>query len=128
MISFFFSPFRILECAQQFCNSSNKNIRLSVATVLLNASSHVYTTKNTDAIPPIVSLGSAILANSGLYETEAIVRSLVAMGTAFLVLSSSSSSSSNDASVLSLVNQIQQVAAQHGDKAKSIAAEIQSIF
>eukprot|EP00978_Attheya_sp_CCMP212_P006124 scaffold13813_cov50-Attheya_sp.AAC.4 len=111
----------ILECAQQFSNSSNKNIRLSVATVLLNASSYVYSTKNADAIPPIVSLGSAILA-SGLYETEAIVRSLVAMGTALLV----SSSSSDDVSLLN--QQIQRVAAQHGDKAKSIAAEIQSIF
>uniref|UniRef100_A0A7S2ULF7 Phospholipase A-2-activating protein n=1 Tax=Attheya septentrionalis TaxID=420275 RepID=A0A7S2ULF7_9STRA len=112
----------ILECAQQFCNSSNKNIRLSVATVLLNASSYVYSTKNTNAIPPIVSLGSAILT-SGLYETEAIVRSLVAMGTVLLV---SSSSAVEDQ--VSLLNQIQLVAAQHGDKAKSIAAEIQSIF
>jgi hypothetical protein len=83
----------------------------------------VYSTKNTNAIPPIVSLGSAILA-SGLYETEAIVRSLVAMGTALLV--SSSSSAVEDQ--VSLLNQIQLVAAQHGDKAKSIAAEIQSIF
>jgi hypothetical protein len=82
----------------------------------------VYSTKNTNAIPPIVSLGSAILA-SGLYETEAIVRSLVAMGTALLV---SSSSAVEDQ--VSLLNQIQLVAAQHGDKAKSIAAEIQSIF
>ena len=102
----------------------NKNVRLAVSTVLLNVSSHLNSTKSYGCdIPDLfISLVGNIL-NNGSYESEAIVRALVAFGTTLLV---------DDIFVqksrVLVGSNIQSIASKHGDKAASVGAEIQSIL
>jgi len=115
---------RILNCVDKFITSDNKNVRLAAATVLLNVSSHLKSIGKYDASIPdlFLSLVAKVL-NCGNYETEAIVRTLVALGTALLV---------DDVFVQkakSLFGEsIQPLASQHGGKAASVGAEITQIL
>ena len=125
LLSFFSLYFRILNCVEKFISSDNKNIRLAASTVLLNVSSDLKSTGNyVNEIPDLfLALIGKICAN-GSYETEAILRMSVALGTALLV----DDVFVQKAKLLMLGSTIQNVARQHGDKATSISSEISSIL
>ncbi len=123
--TFLLLHFSILNCVQSFVGYDNKNVRLAASTVLVNVSSHLKTTGKYDSQVPelLLSTVGKILSNDA-YETEAVVRTLAAFGTALLV---------GDDFVLkakSLVgsSNLQSVASVHGEKAAAISAEIQSIL
>ena len=117
------SFFSIVACAKLFTDSSNKNVHLAVATVMLNVSAFFherpqeFDNKLLDQMMPLFDK----ICVSGIYEKEAMVRSLIALGTI----------SSNDeikGTVLSMVPMLQQIASQHGDIVASIIKEIQSVL
>lgn len=117
----------VLGCAESFARSSNKNVRLSVATVALNASSYMKTHPDdpgSSSPEQILSVVGTILG-SGLYETEGTVRALVALGTALLLDDDETKAKARASNVASTVRR---AAEPHGDKAKAIAGEIRSIL
>mmetsp|Transcript_9050 Transcript_9050/g.10478 ORF Transcript_9050/g.10478 Transcript_9050/m.10478 type:complete len:151 (+) Transcript_9050:1-453(+) len=122
----------IIKCVDSFTPSGNKNIRLAASTVLLNMSSYLKSKKsmnneetyNITEIPQLfLTVVSKILSSSS-YETEAIVRTLVALGTVLLV----DEVFVRKAKELMIASIAQSTASQHGSKAIEIGNEIQSIL
>merc|ERR1719354_1560459 len=103
---------RILKCVGNFTTSPNKNVRLALATVLLNTSSYLNTFgRYDDSIPE-------------LFLTEAVVRVLVGLGTVLLV----DDSFKKHANALTMGSMLDHVAGQHSEKAVAVAKEIESIL
>ena len=78
---------RLLECANACALSNNKNVRLSVVTAILNTSSYMHATSSctsadlsSSATLVIDIVKSILLCNK--YESESIVRALLALGLA----------------------------------------------
>lgn len=96
-----------------------------MATLLMNAASFVNATP--DGAPEvshqIVTLADKILACK-VYESEAILRTLLALGTIALA----KEDAKNAARSLYLTTKVEPAASPHGDKAKAIAKEIYSIL
>lgn len=104
--------------------SKNKNIRLSVATVLMNVGSFVHATPDApDVSIEVVSLVNKLL-DSKLYESEATVRALLALGTVVLAKENAREAARS----LFLTTKVEPAASPHGDKAKAVAKEIYSIL
>ena len=80
---------RIVDCANACARSNNKNVRLSVATAILNTSSYMHSSHPTS--PPSAALVNEFLdvihtiVECGKYEPEPMTRSLVALGTVLLL-------------------------------------------
>ena len=115
----------MLDRLQTFIASGNKNIRLSVATLLYNVSFYLQSTPT--ASPAIA--GRAVEAATTVlraksYETEAIIRTLTALGTVLLA----SPSSKDVAKTLFVVSVVEMSASPHGDKAKSLAKEVYQVL
>eukprot|EP00555_Chaetoceros_dichaeta_P009228 CAMPEP_0198260324 /NCGR_PEP_ID=MMETSP1447-20131203/9324_1 /TAXON_ID=420782 /ORGANISM="Chaetoceros dichaeta, Strain CCMP1751" /LENGTH=848 /DNA_ID=CAMNT_0043947955 /DNA_START=87 /DNA_END=2633 /DNA_ORIENTATION=+ len=118
----------ILQCAANFSTSTNKNVRLAVSTVLLNAASYLQRTAGScdgmDADSMLSPVGKVLA--SGLYETEATVRVLVALGTVLLA----DDKFLSRAKELDMAVVVRGVAGadQHGAKASVLAKDIQRIL
>eukprot|EP00581_Thalassiosira_minuscula_P019963 CAMPEP_0183713124 /NCGR_PEP_ID=MMETSP0737-20130205/8078_1 /TAXON_ID=385413 /ORGANISM="Thalassiosira miniscula, Strain CCMP1093" /LENGTH=848 /DNA_ID=CAMNT_0025941873 /DNA_START=41 /DNA_END=2590 /DNA_ORIENTATION=- len=117
---------KILECANACAPSNNKNVRLSVATAVLNASSYMHASSTP------ISSSSAILildvvgtiVGCGKYEPEPIVRSLVALGTTLLI-SGSGAEVQRVAKERGIGSMVQGVmSSDHGNMSKAVANEI----
>ena len=114
-----------MKCVDSFATSTNKNVRLALATVLLNTSSYLKSCrKYDDAITELFLITVGNICVSELFENEAIVRVLVGFGTVLLV----SDGFRKHAKTLNMGSMVQRVAGQHGIKAVAVAAEIQSIL
>ena len=119
-----------MECANACALSNNKNVRLSVATTILNTSSYI----NASASPSSVSAVSIIdvvkkIVTCGKYESEPIVRCLVAVGSVLLLQGESGIEVKRIAKERG-VGSIMEGAdiAKHGDMAKAVGKEILSIL
>lgn len=118
------SIYSVLDCAEKYVLSSNKNIRLSVATLLMNVSSYVNAAPNAPEVShQVVSLVNKLL-DSKLYESEPTTRALLALGTIALAREDARAS----AKTLYLTTKVEPAASPHGDKAKAVAKEIYSIL
>mmetsp|Transcript_25452 Transcript_25452/g.54765 ORF Transcript_25452/g.54765 Transcript_25452/m.54765 type:complete len:867 (+) Transcript_25452:108-2708(+) len=122
----------ILECANACAPSNNKNVRLSVATAILNTSSYMMSSSST--APP--SSSSAVLlldvvgtvVGCGKYESEPIVRSLMALGTVLLLPGGCGMEVHRVAKERSIGSMVERVSSGHGDAAKAVAKDILSIL
>ena len=114
----------ILKCTNQFIASKNKNVRLSVATVLYNVSCYLHSTKQQQNRPEIaaqvVASSDSILQLHRVYETEAITRALMALGTSVLA----SPEAKEVAKQLHSQSRVEMAASPHGDIAKAVAKEV----
>jgi hypothetical protein len=114
----------VLSCAEGFVLSKNKNVRISVATVLMNVAISVSTTLDAqDASIQVVSLVDKLLACK-LYESEATVRALLALGTVVLAKEVAREAARS----LHLTTKVEPAASPHGDTAKAVAKEIYFIL
>jgi phospholipase A-2-activating protein len=126
----------ILDGASSYAKTStNKNVRLSIATLLYNTSCYWYQAKwdneaarDNDAAKQTVKLVEichVILNDAKSYESEAIVRMLLALGTVCLT-----SSDAKTAAVQTyfLNTKVEMAASSHTDLAKAIAKEVYSIL
>jgi phospholipase A-2-activating protein len=120
----------LLACAARHVQSDNKNVRLSVATVLHNLvysmqPTHDRQTEEATAVncDTIISSIKDILTNRQ-YETEALLRTLQTLGT--LVLSHANAKSI--ASSLYMASMVEPAASPHGDIAKACAKEVYAVL
>ena len=120
---------RTLKCAQLCALSNNKNVRLSVATAVLNTSSYIHSSSSpsTSEAECILDVVGTILG-CGKYESEPIVRSLMALGTVLLLPGSCGMEVKGLAKERSLGSTADRVASEHGELTKSVAKEILSIL
>lgn len=121
-----------MDCANACAPSNNKNVRLSVATALLNTSSYIHsssTEKDLGAdfavelsyrVPDVIGT----ILGCGNYESEPITRSLVALGTCLLSPGSSGVEVKRVVKERNIGSTLERVASEHGEKAKAIANEI----
>ena len=118
---------QVMALTEKCVASKNKNVRLSVATVLLNVSS--YLNNATPAPNNVVDVATQVVVqvNSILeaksYESEAMVRALLSLGTVLLA-----SDTKDVANSLFLANKVEFAASPHGDKAKGVAVEIYTML
>ena len=114
-------------CAESFAKSSNKNVRLAVSTVFLNATTLLHESReeliNDKMVDRMASLFGTI-CGSGLYEKEAMVRTLVAFGTVLLA----SENFKIKVKLLNTGSLLQRTASQHGDIVASIVEELQNVL
>mmetsp|Transcript_37749 Transcript_37749/g.81452 ORF Transcript_37749/g.81452 Transcript_37749/m.81452 type:complete len:867 (-) Transcript_37749:151-2751(-) len=120
---------RILLCANACALSKNKNVRLSVATAVLNTSSYMST--STTPLPASAThmldvIGTIV--GSGKYESEPFVRSLMALGTILLVSGACGAEAQRVAKRRGIGSIVDQASGQHGDKACAVANEILGIL
>jgi phospholipase A-2-activating protein len=115
----------MLICAQFFLPSSNKNIRLSVATLLYNVAHFLHSTKATrpEVAANVVTLVDDIL-KARTYEADGIIRSLLALGTTVLA----NPEVKEVAKSLYVVSRVEMVASPHGDLAKAVAKEVYHVL
>jgi phospholipase A-2-activating protein len=119
----------VLNCCIMYVTSTNKNIRLSVATLLHNVSYYIQLqprdeSKNDVWVPSLVGLVMEILNAKVPYETEALVRTLIGMGN--LARISATAKSAFNANYLA--SKVEPVASSHGAVAKAVAKEVYNIL
>jgi phospholipase A-2-activating protein len=121
---------KILDCAEACVTSDNKNVRLSVATAILNTSSYMHS--STTTVPSSVAMRVVdvvgAIAGCGKYETEAMVRSLVALGTVLLLPGGCGSEVKMQAKERSVGSMVERVAGGHGEMARAVSKEIMSVL
>lgn len=112
---------QVMELTEKYVRSSNKNVRLSVATVLLNVSSYLNASPSaTNVSVQVVSQVNSVL-DAKTYETEAMVRALVALGTVLLARTTDAKAVANS---LYMATKVEMAASPHGEKAQGVAKEI----
>merc|ERR1712070_573244 len=112
-----------LSVAELFVKSTNKNVRLSVATLLYNIA--FYMNMNRSAVTSLVVPNTVIsIINTILdlktYETEAIHRTLIALGTYILC----NPSAKDAANSLYFSSKVEMVASPHTAQVKATAKEV----
>ncbi len=116
----------VLEATETLVLSSNKNIRLSVATVLLNVTSYYHANEGKGAESSayyIVSMLTSIIESKS-YDEESLFRSLVALGTLILC----SEVGKDAAKSMFLASKVEPAASPFGSKVKAVAKEVYSLL
>jgi phospholipase A-2-activating protein len=116
----------ILDCAEKHVKSTNKTIRLSVATLLYNICYYLHQQKSGESdifAPKIVPLFNEIISFKK-YESEALFRTMVALGT--LVMASPVAKDA--ANALLLASKVEPAASPQGEHARVVAKEIYSLL
>eukprot|EP00934_Nitzschia_sp_Nitz4_P000364 Nitzschia sp. Nitz4//scaffold61_size107673//42780//45119//NITZ4_004232-RA/size107673-processed-gene-0.56-mRNA-1//1//CDS//3329555701//364//frame0 len=116
----------ILLCISKYVNSSNKNVRLSVATALYNVAYYLHSMNATsleEVAGQVVTTVDTILKNRN-YEAEAVIRSLVALGTTVLAVPAVKGLTKE----LYVVSRVEMAASPHGDVAKAVAKEVYQVL
>ena len=115
----------VLQCAEDLASSTNKNVRLAVSTVILNAASYGVSNGGMDpeSAKKILSVVGTIVGSS-LYESEGVVRALVALGSTLLIPGAGGEAAKEEAKSLHFDSMVGHAANAHGDKAKGVADEI----
>jgi len=114
----------MLTCTEAYVKSSNKNIRLSVATVLHNVC-HFLNSKSQGSrfAHKIVPMLNEIMTLK-TYETEALMRSMQALGT--LVMSCTEAKDA--AKTLYLASKVEPAASPHTSEVKAAAKEVYTVL
>ena len=114
----------ILDYTEKYLKSTNKNIRLSVATLLVNIATYLKAHPGGPIVSHHIVSQVNIILETKLYDGEAMIRSLVALGTVLLTGPEAKAA----AKVLGMVGKVEMMASPHGEKAKSVAREIYIII
>jgi phospholipase A-2-activating protein len=115
----------VLNCAAIHVTSTNKNIRLSVTTLIYNVCVYIQQNStsmmNVDSmVPAIVGLIAEVLNAKVPFESEALIRTMIAMGT--LAMASPIAKDALKANYLG--SKVEPLASSHGDVAKAVAKEV----
>lgn len=113
----------VLTVASKYSGSGNKNVRLSLSTLLYNLAHYVKLKPDTEMAPGFIPLVTEILS-SRVYEGEAIFRTLVATGT--FVLTNPAAKDAAKAAFLS--SKVEMAASPHGADAKAAAKEVYAVL
>ena len=113
----------VIGCGRSYTTSSNKNVRLSIAVLVSNACLYLHTNAQggTTFFPPdILATIDDILSNYNLYESEAILRTLVGLGTLVMGVPQAKEAARS----MFLLAKVQPAASPHGEDAKNAAREV----
>jgi phospholipase A-2-activating protein len=111
---------KALQLSSDYVDSSNKHVRLAVATLLMNTSLYLHMTLSApDVSSQVVAQVSSILT-SKVYEGEAVMRALLALGTLLLARTTAKGAAQS----FYLGGMVEMAASPHGEKAKAIAKEV----
>lgn len=111
-----------LDCAARSVASTNKNIRLSVATFLYNTCFFLKSSTNDDAAATkIVALVETII-DCNSYENEALFRVLVAVGTLVLAYPALKTTAAP------LISKVEMAASPHSPQTKAVAKEVYAVL
>jgi phospholipase A-2-activating protein len=115
----------ILNCANRHIPSTNKNIRLSVATVLHNACWYLHQNKSLadNLAPQIVNMIHEILSLK-TYESEGVFRTIVSLGT--LVMSSPVAKQASKGQYMA--SKVEPAASPHEQHVKGAAKEVYNVL
>jgi len=116
----------ILGRAEAHALSKNKNIRLSVATVLFNISFYLHSNPSAateSVVLPIVTTINSVL-DARTYESEALFRSMVALGALIMV----SKEAKDAAKTARMTLKVEPAASPHSDNVKNLAKEIYTLL
>ena len=115
----------VLRCNEKFIYSKNKNVRLSAATLLYNVAFYVFN-GGVDAsdVGSRVVLQVDMILKSKSYETEALIRSMVALGTVAMISPKAKETAKSEY----VVSRVEMSASPHGDLAKAVAKEVYSVI
>lgn len=115
----------ILTCVNAFISSSNKNVRLSVATLLYNIAYYIHSKASSDSTTAsrVIAYVDAIL-KARSYEGEAITRVLIAAGTVAMA----NPQAKETAKSIFMVSRVEMSASPHGDVAKAVAKEVYQVL
>jgi len=118
--------FDVLKCTESFALSTNKNVRLALSTTLLNSASFFNSSRGSEKDQVADMLFSSIvnILKSDVYEAEAIVRAMVALGTLLLA----DDELKERAKELNLIATIELVSNRHGQKASAVASELKIVL
>jgi phospholipase A-2-activating protein len=117
----------VLNCATIHATSTNKNIRLSVTTLIYNICLYLQQNNmmNLDIlVPSVVGLIAEVLNSKVPFESEALLRTMIAMGT--FALASPIAKDALNANYLA--SKVEPLASSHGDVAKAVAKEVYSVL
>ena len=117
----------VLSCAAIHAASINKNIRLSVATLIYNICWSIPQNNaiGLDAfVPSIVGVIAEVLNAKVPCESEALIRTMIAMGS--LALASSVAKEMFNANYLA--SKVEPLASSHGEVAKAVAKEVYNVL
>jgi phospholipase A-2-activating protein len=114
---------KVLMYAHSFVASGNKNIRLSVATVLYNVCMYLQSSPGAVHYHKILPIVNAILTNK-TYEAEAVLRTLVAVGTLIM----KNPHAKEAANKLFLLSKVEPAASPHGATVKEAAKEVYAVL
>ena len=115
----------MVSAAELLVGSNNKNVRLSVATVLYNVCHYASTNPLDPALTvKILTVANRILSSRS-YEGEAVLRTLQAVGT---LLISSPQVAKDAAKQLFLASKVEMAASPHGAQAKAAAKEVYALL
>lgn len=120
---------RILDCIALCVSSGNKNVRLAVATALLNMASYMHSSSSSSSVSSAIRILDLVgtIAGSSKYEAEAISRVLVALGTMLLIPGARGDEAKRTARERGMVSMAERVASGH-DLSVAVAKEIRSIL
>jgi hypothetical protein len=119
---------RILDCISICVASGNKNVRLGIATALLNSSSYMYSSASTSTSSAVRILDLVgTIAGSGIYEAEAISRVILALGTVLLIPGACGEEAKRTARERGMLSMLARVASGN-DVSVAAAKEIRSIL
>ncbi len=115
----------MINCAQTYLTSTNKNVRLSVATLLYNIAYYLHSAKanRLEIAAQIVTLVDTIL-KARTYEADGITRCMMALGTAVLACPEVKDVAKN----LYVVSRVEMAASPHGELAKAVAKEVYQVL
>jgi phospholipase A-2-activating protein len=115
----------ILDCAYRHVQSTNKNIRLSVATVLHNACWYLHQNNSLadNLAPQVVNMINDILT-SKMFENEGVFRTIVSLGT--LVMSSPVAKEAAKSQYMA--SKVEPAASPHEQHVKAAAKEVYSVL
>lgn len=115
----------VLRCNEKFISSKNKNVRLSAATLLYNTSFYAFAKEGLpSSVSSQVVLQADMILKSKTYETEALIRSMMALGTVAMA----SPEARETARAKFVVSRVEMSASSHGDTAKALAKEVYSVL
>eukprot|EP00980_Cylindrotheca_fusiformis_P004005 scaffold880_cov132-Cylindrotheca_fusiformis.AAC.1 len=104
--------------------SKNKNVRLSVSTLLYNISYFFHSQQASPEIASRVVAAIDAILKCQTYEAEAVTRALVALGTIALA----NPVAKETAKALFVVSRVEMAASPHGDVARVVAKEVYNVL
>ena len=114
----------MVSLCENLVSSTHKHLRLALATVLYNMSVHLQTNARSDIATRLITVGNSILDCTSGWETEALTRVLIAIGSTALKYPEAK----DLAKSLAIQTKVEMRASPHTAVTKAVAKEVYSVL